>query len=166
MIGGTLPGPPCVGHAVLMNCTASPAALDRRWSTGSCCGWPVSGGVRPPLTGPVPKAFLGPTTFRTGPTSSLMCATAWQRSTSGRDAGRFAVSCPSGRTSAVTGRLRTPVLVVAGVEDATFPLQETVAMAEAIPDGAFAVLEGVAHLAALENSLSVDKLVDEFVFRG
>jgi len=63
-------------------------------------------------------------------------------------------------------RVKTPVLVVAGVEDATFPLPETIAMAEAIPDAAIAVLEGVAHLAALENPPVVNKLIEEFVFRG
>ena len=61
--------------------------------------------------------------------------------------------------------MTTPVLVVAGVEDATFPLTETIAMAEAIPDAAVAVLEGVAHLAALENPPLVNKLIREFVFR-
>ena len=43
--------------------------------------------------------------------------------------------------------ISTPVLVVAGAEDATFPVRETLAMAEAIPDAAVAVLDGVAHLA-------------------
>ena len=67
---------------------------------------------------------------------------------------------------ALLRRVTTPVLVVAGVEDATFPLPETIAMAEAIPDAAIAVLEGVAHLAALENPPLVNKLIEEFVFRG
>ena len=63
-------------------------------------------------------------------------------------------------------KISTPVLVVAGAEDATFPLQETVAMAEAIPDAQLAVLDGVAHLAGLENPSLVNKLIEEFVFRG
>jgi 3-oxoadipate enol-lactonase len=67
---------------------------------------------------------------------------------------------------ALLSRVTTPVLVVAGVEDATFPLPETIAMAEAIPNAAIAVLEGVAHLAALENPSLVNKLIGEFVFRG
>jgi 3-oxoadipate enol-lactonase len=56
--------------------------------------------------------------------------------------------------------------VVAGVEDATFPLPETIAMAEAIPGAAVVVLEGVAHLAALENPAVVNTLIGEFVLRG
>jgi pimeloyl-ACP methyl ester carboxylesterase len=67
---------------------------------------------------------------------------------------------------ALLRRVSTPVLVVAGVDYATFPLPETIAMAEAIPDAAIAVLEGVAHLAALENPAVVNKLIEEFVFRG
>jgi 3-oxoadipate enol-lactonase len=51
------------------------------------------------------------------------------------------------------------------MEDATFPLPETIAMAEAIPGAAIAVLEGVAHLAGLENPPLVNKLIEEFVFR-
>jgi 3-oxoadipate enol-lactonase len=60
----------------------------------------------------------------------------------------------------------TPVLVVAGAEDATFPLTETIAMAEAIPGAAIAVLEGVAHLAALENPSVVNTLIEQFLSRG
>ena len=67
---------------------------------------------------------------------------------------------------ALLGRVTTPVLVVAGVEDATFPLTETIAMAEAIPGAAIAVLEGVAHLAALENPQLVNTLIEQFVFPG
>ena len=62
-------------------------------------------------------------------------------------------------------KISTPVLVVAGAEDATFPVPETLAMADAIPNSAVAVLDGVAHLAGLENPPLVNKLIDEFVFR-
>ena len=60
-------------------------------------------------------------------------------------------------------RIKVPVLVVAGTEDATFPVLETRAMADAIPGSRFVVLDGVAHLAALENPELVNHLVDEFV---
>ncbi len=58
------------------------------------------------------------------------------------------------------------MLVVAGTEDATFGLPETIAMAEAIPGAAIAVLEGVAHLAALENPPLVNRLIGEFMQRA
>jgi 3-oxoadipate enol-lactonase len=38
-------------------------------------------------------------------------------------------------------------------------------MAEAIPGAAVAVLDGVAHLAGLENPPLVNTLIGEFVFR-
>lgn len=60
-------------------------------------------------------------------------------------------------------KISTPVLVVAGAEDATFPLPETMAMADAIPGAAIAVLEGVAHLAGLENPALINELIEEFV---
>ena len=39
-------------------------------------------------------------------------------------------------------------------------------MADAIPNAQLAVLDGVAHLAGLENPPLVNKLIEEFVFRG
>ena len=48
-------------------------------------------------------------------------------------------------------RVKTPLLVVAGSEDATFPLAETIAMADSIPCSEMAILDNVAHLAALED---------------
>jgi 3-oxoadipate enol-lactonase len=66
---------------------------------------------------------------------------------------------------ALLSRTRTPVLVVAGVEDATFPNRETKAMADAIPGSTFVVLDGVAHLAAFEDPALVNQLVDDFLTR-
>jgi 3-oxoadipate enol-lactonase len=65
---------------------------------------------------------------------------------------------------ALLSGVRTPVLVVAGAEDATFPVAETLEMADAIPGAATAVLDGVAHLAALENPRLVNALIKDFVF--
>ena len=41
MIGGTFAAtyPERIGNAVLMNCTASPAGVRQKSSTGSCCAW-------------------------------------------------------------------------------------------------------------------------------
>ncbi|MEV6410017.1 alpha/beta hydrolase [Kribbella sp. NPDC051718] len=60
-------------------------------------------------------------------------------------------------------RISTPVLVVAGAEDATFPVGEARAMADAIPGSLFVVLEKAAHLAALECPAEVNALIEEFV---
>jgi 3-oxoadipate enol-lactonase len=113
------------------------------------------------------KAFLGPTTFTTRPDVVEFV----------RDTVQAAdvSSCSWAVKSVVPARpdqrslfakISTPVLVVAGAEDATFPLPETAAMAEAIPGADIAVLEGVAHLAGLENPPLVNKLIEEFVSRG
>jgi 3-oxoadipate enol-lactonase len=65
---------------------------------------------------------------------------------------------------ALLGRITAPVLVVAGAEDATFPVAETRAMADSIPGASFTVLDGVAHLAALEDPARVNRLLDAFLF--
>jgi 3-oxoadipate enol-lactonase len=170
MIGGTFAAtyPNRVGRAVLMNCTASAAGARQKLEYGFLLRVAkLLGGIRPPLTRSVLKAFLGPTTFKTRPD-----VVAFVRDTAqAADVG----SCSWAVQSVVPARpdqrelfsrVTTPVLVVAGTEDATFPLPETITMAEAIPGAAMAVLEGVAHLAGLENPPLVNKLVEEFVFRG
>ena len=169
MIGGTFAAtyPDRIGSAVLMNCTASPAGARQKIEYGFLLKMAgLLGGIRPPLTRSVLKAFLGPTTFRTRPDVVAFVRESAQRVDirSGAWAVRSVVPLrPDQR--ALMSTVRTPVLVVAGVEDATFPVPETRAMAEAIPDGDFAVLDGVAHLAALENPSLVNKLIGDFVSR-
>jgi 3-oxoadipate enol-lactonase len=169
MIGGTFAAtyPDRIGSAVLMNCTASPAGRRQKIEYGLLLRMAgLMGGIRPPLTRSVLKAFLGPTTFRTRPDVVAFVRDTVQRVDvrSGRWAVRSVVpSRPDQR--ALLSRVTTPVLVVAGAEDATFPLAETIAMAEAIPDAGVAVLEGVAHLAGLEDPSLVNRLIGQFVFR-
>lgn len=170
MIGGTFAAhyPDRIGRAVLMNCTASAAGARQKIEYGFLL-WlaRLLGGIRPPLTRPVLKAFLGPTTFRSRPDvvdfvrdtvqSVDVSSCAW--------AVRSVVpDRPDQR--ALLARVTTPVLVAAGVEDATFPLAETIVMAEAIPGAAIVVLEGVAHLAALEKPGAINKLIEGFVVAG
>ena len=67
MIGGTFAAtyPDRIGSAVLMNCTASPAGTRQKIEYGLLLRMAkLIGGIRPPLTRSVLKAFLGPTTFR------------------------------------------------------------------------------------------------------
>jgi len=170
MIGGTFAAtyPDRVGRAVLMNCTASAAGTRQKLEYAMLLRLArLLGGIRGPLTRSVLKAFLGPTTFRTRPdvVETVRAAVQAVDLRSGAWAVRSVVPArPDQR--ALLGRVSTPVLVVAGVEDATFPLTETIAMADAIPGAAMAVLEGVAHLAALENPSLVNALIEEFVFPG
>jgi 3-oxoadipate enol-lactonase len=169
MIGGTFAAtyPERIGSAVLMNCTASPAGRRQKIEYGFLLRMAgLLGGIRPPLTRSVLKAFLGPTTFRTRPEVAAFVRDSVQRVDirSGRWAVRSVVPArPDQRP--LLSRVTTPVLVVAGAEDATFPVPETTAMAEAIPGAAITVLEGVAHLAALENPSLVNELIGDFVSR-
>jgi 3-oxoadipate enol-lactonase len=48
----------------------------------------------------------------------------------------------------------------------TFPPREAIAMADAIPNSSVRVLDGVAHLAGLENPPLVSALVEQFLFGG
>jgi 3-oxoadipate enol-lactonase len=169
MIGGTFAAtyPDRIDRAVLMNCTASPADTRQKIEYGLLLRMAkLLGGIRPPLTRSVLKAFLGPTTFTTRPQVVAFVRDTVQ-SADLRSCAWAVKSVVPARPDqrALLSRVTTPVLVVAGVEDATFPLTETIAMAEAIPGAAIAVLEGVAHLAGLENPPLVNALIGEFVFR-
>jgi 3-oxoadipate enol-lactonase len=170
MIGGTFAAtyPDRIGSAVLMNCTASAAGARQKVEYGFLLRVArLLGGIRPPLTRSVLKAFLGPTTFTSRPDVVAFVRDTVQAAelSSCSWAVRSVVPArPDQR--ALLARVRTPVLVVAGAEDATFPLPETAAMAEAIPGADMAVLDGVAHLAGLENPPLVNELIEEFVSRG
>jgi 3-oxoadipate enol-lactonase len=170
MIGGTFAArnPDRIGRAVLMNCTASAAGTRQKIEYGFLLGVAkVLGGIRGPLTRSVLKAFLGPTTFTTRPDvvafvrdtvqAADVASCAW--------AVRSVVPARPDQRS-LFAKISTPVLVVAGAEDATFPVPETMAMAAAIPASAIDIIDGVAHLAGLENPTLVNKLIEDFVSRG
>lgn len=167
MIGATFAAshPDRVGRCVLMNCTASAAGSRQKVEYGALLQLArLLGGIRPPLTRSVLRAFLGPTTMRTRPevVATVRAAVESADVSSAAWAVRSVVpKRPDQRE--LLGRIRSPVLVVAGTEDATFALPETLAMAHAIPGAAIAVLDGVAHLAALENPPLVNTLIGEFL---
>ena len=154
-----------VGRAVLMNCTASAAGARQKVEYGlllRAAG--LIGRIRPPLTRSVLKAFLGPTTFTTRPdVVEFVRATVESVDiASARWAVRSVVpDRPDQRP--LLSRVRTPVLVVGGAEDATFPITETSAMARAIPGARMVVLDGVAHLAGLEDPGLVNQVVEDFL---
>ncbi|HEX2283750.1 MAG TPA: alpha/beta hydrolase [Mycobacterium sp.] len=169
MIGGTFAAtyPDRIGRAVLMNCTASAASTRQKIEYVFLLQFAkLLGGIRPPLTRSVLKAFLGPTTLLTRPDVVAFVRETVQ-AVDVKSAAWAVRSVVPRRPDqrALLARVMAPVLVVAGTEDATFPLPETIAMAEAIPGAAIAVLEGVAHLAGLENPPLINKLIEEFVFR-
>ncbi|ARR80492.1 beta-ketoadipate enol-lactone hydrolase [Mycobacterium intracellulare subsp. yongonense] len=168
MIGGTFAAlhPERLDRAVLMNCTASKAGVAQKIQYAAML-WlaRLLGGIRPPLTRSSIRAFLGPTTLRTRP--DVVEAVRTNVAAVNADSVRWAVrSVVSARPDqhALLARVTAPVLVVAGAEDATFPVAETRAMAESIPTASFTVLDGVAHLAALEDPARVNALLESFLF--
>ncbi|WP_332103839.1 alpha/beta fold hydrolase [Mycobacterium florentinum] len=168
MIGGTFAAqhPDRIRHAVLMNCTASKAGFPQKVKYGAMLRMArILGGVRPPLTREVIRGFLGPTTLRNRPdvVENLRARLHGLDISSTSWAVRSVVPARPDQ-HALLRRVATPVLVVAGVEDATFPVAETRAMAESIPDSCFTVLDGVGHLAALEEPVRVNRLLDQFLF--
>lgn len=168
MIGGTFAAryPDRLDRAVLMNCTASKAPVAQQVQYAAMLRVArLLGGIRPPLTRSAVRAFLGPTTLRTRPdvVATVRAAVRSVDTDSVRWAVRSVVSARPDQHALLAG-VTAPVLVVAGVEDATFPVAETRAMADSIPGASFAVLDGVAHLAALEEPARVNELLDAFLF--
>lgn len=168
MIGGTFAAlyPDRLDRAVLMNCTASKAGVAQKVQYAVLVRLAIAlGGIRPPLTHSAVRAFLGPTTLRTRP--DVVDTVRNNVQAVDTDSVRWAVrSVVSARPDqhALLGRVTAPVLVVAGAEDATFPVAETRAMADSIRGASFTVLDGVAHLAALEDPGRVNALLDTFLF--
>lgn len=167
MVGGTFAAlhPDRVGVSVLMNATASAAGRRQQIEYAAMLrAARLLGGIKPPLTRSVLRAFLGPTTLRTRPDVVRAVRAALLRVDV--DSASWAVRSvvperPDQRE--LFADIRTPVLVVAGEEDATFPVAETRSMAEAIPGAGFVVIDGAAHLAALEVPYQVNALVDDFL---
>jgi 3-oxoadipate enol-lactonase len=170
MIGGTFAAqfPLRVGLSVLMNCTASTAGLRHRIEyplLGRMVG--ILGGIRGPMTGIAIKAFVGPTTLRQRPQVVLTIREALSRidAHSVRWAIRSVVPTRPDQ-HALLAKIRTPVLVIAGAEDRTFPPAETRAMADSIAGAEFIVLDGAAHLAGLEVPEQVNTLIDAHLPRA
>jgi 3-oxoadipate enol-lactonase len=170
MIGATFAAtyPERIGRAVLMNCTAGRASVRQKVQFAMLlrlAQW--HGEIGPLLTRPVLKAFLGPTTFRERPdvVAQVRSAVKSVNIASASWAVKSVVPARPDQRALLAG-ITTPVLVVAGAEDATFPPREAIAMADAIPNSSIRVLDGVAHLAGLEDPALVSCLVEEFLTEG
>jgi 3-oxoadipate enol-lactonase len=170
MIGATFAAtyPQRIGRAVLMNCTAGKASLRQKVQFAillRMARW--QGEIGPSLIRPVLKAFLGPTTFRERPdvVAHVRAAVSDVNIGSASWAVKSVVSARPDQRALLAG-ISTPVLVVGGVEDVTFPPREAIEMADAIPGSLVRVLDGVAHLAGLEDPTLVSGLVEDFLFEG
>jgi 3-oxoadipate enol-lactonase len=168
MIGGTFAAqhPSRLDRAVLMNCTASKAGFPQRVKYAAMLqSARILGGIRPPLTRSVVRGFLGPTTLRTRPevVEAVRASLRTVDLTSCSWAVRSVVPARPDQ-HALLNHVTAPVLVVAGVEDATFPVAETRAMADSIPNSSFVVLDEIGHLTAMEDPARVNTLLDQFLF--
>jgi 3-oxoadipate enol-lactonase len=168
MIGATFAAthPERIGRAVLMNCTAGRAGISQKVRYAMLlrlAQW--QGEIGPALIGSVLKAFLGPTTLRERPDVVAQVRSSVQsvNVASVSWAVKSVVPARPDQRPLCAG-ITSPVLVVAGAEDTTFPPREALAMAEAIPGSSVRVLDGVAHLAGLESPALVSGLVEEFLF--
>jgi 3-oxoadipate enol-lactonase len=170
MIGATFAAqhPERLIRAVLMNCTASKAGFSQKVKYAAMLRVArILGGVRPPLTREVVRGFLGPTTLRTRPEVVEKVRASLQGLDVGSTSWAVRSVVPARPDQhALLSRIAAPVLVVAGAEDATFAVAETRAMADSIPNSSFTVLDGAAHLAALEDPALVSRLLEEFLFNG
>ncbi|WAC94547.1 alpha/beta fold hydrolase [Mycobacterium sp. Aquia_213] len=170
MIGATFAAqhPDRIDRAVLMNCTASKAGFPQKVKYAAMLRLAgMLGGVRPPLTRSVVRGFLGPTSLRTRPEVVETIRASLQRVDLSSSSWAVRSVVPARPDQhALLRRIAAPVHVVAGVEDATFPVAETRAMAESIPGSSFTVLDGVGHLAALEHPARVNELLERFLFDG
>ncbi len=170
MIGATFAAryPERIGGAVLMNCTAGRASFRQKVEFAvllQVAKW--TGGIGSLLNRSVLKAFLGPTTMRERP-DVVAHVSNTVKSVNIASASWAVKSVVPRRPDqrALLGRIHTPVMVVGGAEDATFPPRDAIEMAAAIPNASIRVLDGVAHLAGLENPRLVSSLVEHFLFSG
>jgi 3-oxoadipate enol-lactonase len=167
MIGATFAAayPERVGGAVLMNCTAGRASFSQKVEFAillKVAGW--AGEIGPLLNRPVLKAFLGPTTMRERPDVVAHVSTTVRSVNIGSTSWAVRSVVPRRPDQRpLLGRIRTPVMVVGGAEDSTFPPRDAIEMAKGIPGASIRVLDGVAHLAGLENPPLVSALIEEFL---
>lgn len=167
MIGGTFAAcyPDRIGAAILMNGTAWPCGLRQKaeyWTLVRIAG--LLGGFRGPLRQRALAEFLGPTTIREKPqVVAKVLATLAERDIRSVSWAIDSVVVRRPDQRALFGSIDAPVLVVAGEEDSVFPLPETRAMAEAIPNARYVVMKGVAHLAGLESPEEVSVMIDKFI---
>ncbi len=167
MVGGSFAArhPERLGRAVLMNGTASAAPRMQKLQYAALIRMArLLGGIRPPLTGSVLRAFLGPTTRRTRPEVVRQVLAIAQRNDV-RSAMQAVESVVSRRPDQrrLFGRITAPVLVIAGREDTTFPVAELEEMAASIPGAELVVVEAAAHLVAAEVPDVVNRLISDFL---
>jgi 3-oxoadipate enol-lactonase len=168
MIGVTFAAthPDRLNRAVLMNCTAAASDIEQKLQYNSIIGQArAMGRIRPPLTQSLMAAFLEPTTRSTRPEVVAqvrrsiegvgVASAAWAMESVMRDR-------PDQRP--LLRHVQSHVLVVAGNEDCPTPPAQAVEMVEGIAFSSLAVLDGVGHMASLEDPQAINILIEAFLF--
>jgi 3-oxoadipate enol-lactonase len=169
MMGGVFAAryPQRLRAAVLMNCTASAVGVAQKLEFRAmtavlrrCRRFPMFMAKRAVI------AFAGPTTERDKPEVVRFIRDTIEHVNpqSVHWAIRSVVPYRSDRHAQI-GKIVRPILVMTGVEDRTFPVAETRAMATSIPGSEFVELPRVGHLAALEAPDQVNAAIDAFLAR-
>jgi 3-oxoadipate enol-lactonase len=168
MIGGTVAAtyPERVGCAVLMNGTGSVAPL---WSRLKDKAWILAVrrlGRVPMVERAIVPRFLGRTTRRHRPDLVRRLVDV----ISDHEARSLTMAVESivvrrPDQHALFGTISTPVLVITGRQDASFPVREVRRMAQAIPGAEFVVLPDAGHLVSYEAPEAVNRLVEDFLAR-
>ena len=168
MIGGTISAtfPDRVGCAVLLNGTASEGPRWDRLQLALAARMTRLAGRPLFVRSTVVPRFLGKTARRQRP--DLVDGLVTMITRNNARSASFAVESIVVRRPdqhALFGRINTPTMVVAGREDASFPVAEVRRMAEAILGSELVVLDHVGHLAAYEAPDTVNTLIDDFLDR-
>ncbi|MDR3658799.1 MAG: alpha/beta hydrolase [Mycobacterium sp.] len=168
MIGGTIAAtyPDRVGCAVLLNGTASAGPWWDRLQLALAAHMTRLAGRPLFVRSTVVPRFLGATTRRQRP--ELVDGLVAMIERNNARSASFAVESIVVRRPdqhALFGRITAPALVVAGREDASFPVVEVRRMAEAIRGSELVVLDQIGHLAAYEAPDTVNTLIDDFLNR-
>ncbi|MES2489316.1 MAG: alpha/beta fold hydrolase [Pseudomonadota bacterium] len=167
MMGGVFAAlyPERARAAILMNCTASAVGWSQRFEflamtavLRHCNKFPMFMAQR------AVRAFAGETTEKTKPdvVKFIRDTVSAVDPRSVHWAIRSVVPYRTDRHVQLQA-IKCPVLVLAGEEDRTFPVPETKAMADAIPNSQFVVLPRIGHLAALESPAVVNEVIDRFL---
>ena len=179
MVGATITAtyPDRVGCAVLMNGTASAAPRRQRLQILAqkrlsvlVEHLPASIAqrlIRPGVERSILELFLGQTSRREQP-QLVSRVRELARSHDTRSVAFAAESVVVRRRDQhqLLSTIERPVLVLAGREDATFPVDEVRCMADAIPGAEFVVIERAAHLVAAEAPDRVNALIEDFLGRN
>ena len=62
-------------------------------------------------------------------------------------------------------QIKVPVLVIAGSEDQIVPVEESIEMAEKLPDGKLEVIQDAGHLPMMEDPRKVADCLNDLIFR-